>query len=75
MPSYVTTIFTNSPRGLRDGIFDATLGPIWYYYNVIDSLLMKIHTLTFHKNMNDVINNEVANLGKIHSVEIKASFL
>ena len=32
-------------RGLRDGIFDATQGPIWYYYYLI-AYFMKIFAKT-----------------------------
>ena len=32
---------TPSALGLRDGIFDTTLAPIWYFYNIITNFSVK----------------------------------
>ena len=59
-------------RGLRDGIFDATQGPIWYYYYLIVYFMKNICKdstyITWHQNNSIVLKLSVS------QVNIKLDF-
>ena len=46
-------------RGLRDGIFDATQGPIWYFYLLKLLILASILSNIFHRVYYMIIENAI----------------
>ena len=64
-------------RGLRDGIFDATQGPIWYFYYLIVYFMKNIcnNSLDIRKHQKMALKISVLKISpKIRQNELKVVF-